>query len=150
MKKYVRKIKVALLNFFGYILGFLIENGDTAIKVTNIVKEIVENPAVDWVVVMTPTPLDDLALLKAKSIAPKIAAQVALAMGVIREVNLAESPEEATGKVFELIRDLIPQEGRGIFYREFSAKVAEVLSDGKISTAESVALVQLLFKGIIK
>jgi hypothetical protein len=43
----------------------------------------------------------------------------------------------------------INEDGKGIFYREFAGKLAEYLSDGHLSTAEAVALAQLIFKRIL-
>jgi hypothetical protein len=150
MKKLGAIIKLFVERVWGKLLMFLVDNGETAIKVTNIIKDVIEHPAVSWVVVMTPTTKDDVILAKAKQIAPKVVLQVGLAMGIIKTVNETENPLEASGKVIEYIRKFIPEEGKGMFYRELSGKLMVILADGKVSVAEAVGLVQFLFKGIIK
>jgi hypothetical protein len=47
------------------------------------------------------------------------------------------------------VRFYLPEEGRAIFYRELSGKIAEALSDGIITTPEAIAIAQLVFKKVI-
>jgi hypothetical protein len=150
MKKIGAIISLFLERVWGKMLIFLVSNGEVAIKVTNIVKAVIENPAVNWAVAMTPTSVDDAVLAKAKQIVPKVVLHVGLAMGIIRAVDESEDAIEASAKVIEYVRMFIPEHGKGVFYRELSGKVLEALSDGKVSIAEAVGLVQLIFKGIIK
>jgi hypothetical protein len=149
MKKLFEKIKLALSKAFGAFLGILIKNADAAVKVVDIVKTIIENPAIDWVVALTPTKKDDELLKKAKEITPKIMAQVAFYMGIVDAITLEQDPEKAASIVFNLISDKIPNEGRGIFYRELSAEIGKALSDGEIDNAEIGAIVQLVRKKIL-
>ena len=149
MKKLLEKIKNALIKAFGALLDFLVKNGEVAIKATNTVKEIINNPAMDWVVALTPTKADDKILAKAKKIIPELSVKVALAMNII---SIAESEEDETiafSKVLAFVSDQLPEEGKAIFYRELSGLVAEALSDGNISGGEAIAIVQLIFKKII-
>jgi hypothetical protein len=71
MKKIFNVIKNALTKLWGNMLAFLVERGDVAVKVTNIIKEIVENPAINYIVALTPTSKDDVILAKAKALIPK-------------------------------------------------------------------------------
>jgi hypothetical protein len=149
MKKLLEKIKNALLKAFGVLLDFLVKNGEVAIKVTNTVKEIINNPAIDWVVALTPTDVDDKVLAEAKKIVPALAVKVGLAMNI---VTIAESEEDeiiAFSTVLAFVSDQLSEEGKAIFYRELSGLVAESLSDGTMSGGEAVAIVQLIFKKII-
>ena len=143
----MRKIINAIRNAFGSLLGFLVTRGEVAVKVTDMVKSVIENPLVNWVVLLTPNKTDDALLTKAKVLIPKVGVKVAMAMGILNQVNESETTEQAFGKVLEYVSQALPMEGRAIFYRELSGQLAEALSDGKISTAEAVALVQLIFKG---
>ncbi len=68
MKNLFSKIKTILSKAFGSFLGFLVERGQIAVKVTDIVKAIVENPLLSIAVELTPTKADDAVLAKAKEI----------------------------------------------------------------------------------
>ena len=109
----------------------------------------IENPLVNWAVLLTPTKKDDALLAKAKVLIPQVGVKVAMAMGILNQVNESETTEQAFGKVLEYVSKSLPMEGRAIFYRELSGQLAEALSDGKVSTAEAVALVQLIFKKVL-
>jgi hypothetical protein len=149
MKKLFEKIKLALSKAFGAFLSILIKNADAAVKVVDIVKAVIENPAIDWVVALTPSEKDDELLRKAKQLTPKIMAQVAFYMGLISAIQAESDPEKAASIVFNLIADKIPNDGRGIFYRELSAEIGKALSDGEIENAEIGAIVQLVRKKIL-
>jgi len=128
---------------------YRIKNGNVAIKVTNIVKGIIENPAIEWAVALTPTKKDDEILAKAKEIVPRLAVKIGLAMGIIKEVEASANIEVAFSRVLNYVSESLPEEGKAIFYRELSGAIAEALSDGNMSTAEAVGIVQLIFKKIL-
>jgi hypothetical protein len=149
MKRVIDKIKLAVGKVFGGILEFIIDNADVAIKVTNIVKEVINNPLVDYTVALTPTKRDDVLLFKAKQLAPMILTKLAFAMGIAKEAELSGDPLIVTGKVFEIVRQSIPLEGRAIFYRELSGKIALALADGKITEGEIIGILQLKYHKVI-
>jgi hypothetical protein len=149
MKKLLEKIKNALLKAFGVLLDFLVKNGEVAIKVTNTVKEIINNPAIDWVVALTPTDVDDKVLAEAKKIVPALAVKVGLAMNIVTIAEAEEDEVIAFSTVLAFVSDQLSEDGKAIFYRELSGLIAESLSDGNISGGEAVAIVQLIFKKII-
>jgi len=149
MKKLLEKIKGALLKAFGKLLDFLVQNGEVAIKVTNTVKEIINNPAIDWVVALTPTNTDDKILKEAKIIVPKIALKIGLAMNIISIADSESDQAIAFSKVLDFVSQQLNEDGKAIFYRELSGAIAEALSDGTMSGGEAVGIVQLIFKKII-
>ena len=149
MKNLFTKIKSILTKAFGSFLGFIVERGQVAVKVTDIIKGIVDNPLLSIAVELTPTKADDLVLAKAKEIVPDIALKVGLAMGIISEAASQQDKEIALSIILDKIRYHLPEEGRAIFYRELSGKVAEALSDGVITTAEGIAIAQLVFKKVL-
>lgn len=147
MKNLLKKIKDFLAKAWGNLFFFLIDKGEVAINVTNVIKDIINNPAIDWVVALTPTAADDRVLAKAKVWVPKVANQIGLAMGILKS---AEDEKDAFEKVLNYVSQL-PIEGKAIFLREFSGQLALALSDdGKISPAEMIGLVQLVYKGLVK
>ena len=149
MKNLFSKIKSTLSKVFGSLLGFLVSRGQIAVKVTDIVKAIIENPLLSFAVELTPTKADDAILAKAKQIVPEIAIKIGLAMGIVNEVAVQTDPEKALAVILDQIRHVLPEEGKAIFYRELSGKIAEALSDGVITTAEGVAIAQLIFKKVL-
>lgn len=149
MKKLFKKIKLALEKAFGELLGFLVKNGTVAIKVTDIVKGVIENPAIEWAVALTPTKKDDEILARAKVLVPTLAVKIGLAMGIIKEVEASANIEVAFSRVLNHVTEFLPDEGRAIFYRELSGAIAKALSDGNMSTAEAIGIVQLIFKKVL-
>ena len=145
MKQLIQKIR----NVFGSLFYRIVNRGDAAVKVTNILKGVINNPALEWVVELTPTKADDLPLRKAKVLLPKVTLQVGLAMGIIKAIDAEQDPKKAMAILLEVIKDKLPNDGKAIFYREVSGKLAEALSDGTLSTAESIAIVQLIFKKVL-
>lgn len=145
MKQVIQKIR----NVFGSLFYRIVNRGDAAVKVTNILKGVINNPALEWVVELTPTKADDLLLRKAKVLLPKVTLQVGLAMGIIKAIDAEQDPKKAMAILLEVIKDKLPNDGKAIFYREVSGKLAEALSDGTLSTAESIAIVQLIFKKVL-
>lgn len=141
------KIKSILQKVWGAIYFFLIDKGEIAIKVTDLVKNILNNPLVDWVVALTPTEADNIAVAKAKEFVPKIATQIGLAMGILQNIK---DEKDGFEKVLNYVAQL-PLEGKAIFLREFAGQLALALSDdNKISPGEMIGLVQLLRKGLLK
>lgn len=149
MKKLFEKIKLALLGAFGKLLDFLVDHGKVAIKVTDIVKSVIENPAIEWAIALTPNKKDDELLKKAKEIVPQIAVKVGIAMNIVSIADSETDQNIAFAKVLEFVSNQLPEEGRAIFYRELSGAIAESLSDGNMSGGEAVAIVQLIFKKIL-
>lgn len=149
MKKLFEKIKIALLGAFGKLLDFLVDHGKVAIKVTDIVKSVIENPLIDYAVALTPSKKDDEVLAKAKEIVPKIALKVGLAMNIVSIADAQDDETIAFSKVLEYVSNQLPDDGKAIFYRELSGAIAEALSDGNMSGGEAVAIVQLIFKKIL-
>jgi hypothetical protein len=149
MKKLINQIKEALSKVFGGFLEILVDRGQIAIKVTNIVKDFIENPAVDLVVALTPNKKDDVLLARAKVLVPKILVQIGMAMAIVQKAEAESDPEVAYSVVLSYISTKLPEDGKAIFYRELSGRVAQALSDGNISTAESIGLVQLIFKKLL-
>jgi len=92
MKKLINQIKEALSKVFGGFLEILVDRGQIAIKVTNIVKDFIENPAVDLVVALTPNKKDDVLLARAKVLVPKILVQIGMAMAIVQKAEAESDP----------------------------------------------------------
>lgn len=149
MKKVIERIKLAISKVFGHILDFILDNGDVAIKVTDIVKDVVNNPLIDWGVALTPTKSDDVLLAKAKKLVPVVSVKLAVVMGLAKEADLSGDPNKVAGKVFEMVREVLPEEGHAVFYRELSGMIGEALADGKITRGELIAILQLKYHKLL-
>lgn len=145
MKNPLNSIKLFLLKFWGKILKILVSKGNVAIKVTNIIKEGLNDKTLNLVVALTPTEKDDFLLAKAKQLSSKISIQVGIAMGLLKS---GENETEAFKNIMDYVSEL-PIEGKAIFLREFSGKLGAALDDGKISDGEWVGLLQMIYHGII-
>jgi hypothetical protein len=88
-------------------------------------------------------------MVKAKKLVPALSVKLAFAMGIAKEAELSGDPLVIAGKVFDIIRESIPEEGRAIFYRELSGKIGVALADGKITSGEIIAILQLKYHKII-
>jgi hypothetical protein len=146
MKKLKEFIVSLARNIWAGTLSVLIKNSETAVKVTDIVKSIIENPALNFAIELTPTQKDDYLLARAKKLVPVIGMRVALAFNIAEVAKSTEDEFEKFTLIMDLVREQFNADGKGAFYREFSGMVLEALSDGKISLAESVGLVQFAFK----
>ena len=150
MKNLFQKIKNSLDKAFGSLLGVLINNSDAAIKVTNIAKSIINNPLLSVAVAFTVNKKDDELLAKAKILAPALGVKLALAIGIIKEVDESESIDIAYGKVLKLVSENLPEEGKAIYLRELSGAIGDALiDDGIISTGELIGIIQLRYKKLI-
>jgi len=150
MKNLFQKIKNSLDKAFGSLLGVLINNSDAAIKATNIAKSIINNPLLSVAVAFTVNKNDDNLLAKAKILAPAIGVKLAMAIGIIKELDESESIDIAYGKVLKLVSENLPNEGKAIYLRELSGAIGDALiNDGKISTGELIGIIQLRYKKLI-
>lgn len=149
MKNLFSKIKNILAKAFDSVLDFLLNNADVAIKVTNTVKEVINNPIIGLAVALTPNKKDDAILARAKLIAPDVVIKFGLALKMISIADAESDRLIAASKIMEFISNELPEEGKAIFLRELSGKIGEALSDGDISGSEIYGIIQLRYKKLI-
>ncbi len=118
------------------------ENSELAVKITSKIKEILDSPVVDILTAIIPSDLDDRIKGKAREIADKIAKEVAIAHQL---VQASATNAEAWSALIGHLQTIVP-EGRTAFWVQFSAKLNEALSDGKLDFTEAVILTQMIFK----
>jgi hypothetical protein len=141
MKKVWLKIQLFFANIFGKEFAFLKKNSGVAVKVTNILKDVVQSPLTSIVTSLIPGDVDNQIHKKLEAIIPRIAAEVALAHGIVQQ---AGAHHEMLAGIIEHVRKMLP-EGRVGFWLEFSGRVNYALADGEISFAEAVALAQAVY-----
>ncbi len=141
MKKFIKRITDVFAVFFGKEFKFLKANSAAAVKITEALKNIVESPLARIVVNVIPGELDNMLFDKAQKIVPVIAAKVAIAHGIIQ----AGSSNAAV--LASIIAELQKRnkDARVGFWLEFSARLNQALSDGKMTLAEAAALAQLAY-----
>lgn len=147
MKELVSRVKNFLHNLLGDLLPVLLKNGRVAVKVVDIVKEVVENPLLNLAVSLTPTKKDDIALRKAKMITSELMGKLGFAMRMVESIEMQEDPKVVAKWVSEHLRGYSSDSEKAVFYRELAGLILEsLMDDGKISTGEYVAIGQFLFR----
>jgi hypothetical protein len=118
----------------------LVEKAITpAIKVVNILKEIVESPITDAIVKLTPISTDDAALSIAKSILPKALLELEIIQGLHGKTN-----SEIVATIVNEVRQFTP-DSRAQFYEDLAVKISDYLSDGKVDAQELADLVKYIY-----
>lgn len=138
----LRKIGEALKSLFGRQYKLFKENSELAVKITNTLKDALNNPLVDILTAIIPGDLDDKIKKKAREVVDRAAKEIAVAHKL---VQASASNQEAWAGLIKHLQTIVP-EGRTAFWVQFSGKVNEFLADGKIDFNEGVILTQMLFK----
>lgn len=141
-KKLFAKVKELFSDSFDKLRIF----SGVAVKVTAIMKEIVENPLLDITVDLTKTTKDNQILNKLKVIVPIVSNKIAVVHGILL---VDDKQSDSVAKLLEYLRSISP-EARVSFWILISGEVNKALADGKISLAEAVALAQLVYAEKIK
>lgn len=139
MKKLWRKIKLKVPVLFSKFKKTVENNIEPAIKVVNLVKDAVENPAANIIVAITPFNWDDEALKIAKMVLPKVLIELNIVKSII-----GKPTHEAVKAIVEEIRQYTP-DARARFYEDLAVKVAYALADGKISGKELGELASFIY-----
>jgi len=141
MKKLIKRIGQFFQKLFSDGFGFLRNNSIIAVKVVNIIKDLVESPLAPIVVDWTKTEVDDVLLPKVKEKVGDIAAKIAITHGIL-QAN--DDTSNALEKIVEYLRT-INKDARVDYWLVISGKINEALADGKITFAEGIALSQLVY-----
>lgn len=125
-------------------VAWLRPRAETAIKVVNAVKELVENPLVGDIVNLTPFKGDDAVLQTLKDYLPKVAEPMLVAERVLQAGN---HPDVIMATLLDYLRSK-SKEARVKFWVELQAQLTVVLADGKVSLQEAIAIGQLVYKEV--
>ncbi|GAA4353067.1 hypothetical protein GCM10023185_13320 [Hymenobacter saemangeumensis] len=106
-----------------------------AVKVVNLIKEAVDNPAFDLVVNITATPWDNITL-------QKLRAALYAAIKLLSDVGHHQSGPEALAHLVKSLRDA-PAPLQSAMYSKLASTVATKLSGGVLTEVEADTLVQL-------
>src|SRR5687768_12021035 len=117
--KIFKKIGSFFQQFFSKEYAFLKKNSHIAVKITGILKDIVESPLTRAVIELTPTGIDNALHAKVTPIIQRVAFQMAIAHGIIDQ---ASTNSNVIAALIEHIRKIAP-DGRSGFYMDFAAKV---------------------------
>lgn len=116
-----------------------------AVNVVNMIKNNVSSVA-DTIVAITPTKKDDEFLVKAKKAAEKVVTEMAAVEGIIAgnetfETALQDFVAYLEGKT---------EKARLKFWVELAGQIVVVLSDGRVTINEAIALAQIIYGEIKK
>jgi hypothetical protein len=118
------------------------KEGTAAVLTVNIIKEVIESPVTEWVVKLTPTEYDDIALRWAKQYALNAINTWALARNLLTEGATNEEIIEVIAGYFKSIT----KNAKKSFYVDLAADLAVYLADGKITWTEALMLTQKIFR----
>ena len=110
-----------------------------AMKIIDVVRAVLENPAIDFITALTKTDKDNQLVTAARRWLPEIAE----AWGIVRDARTKTIEEVLSGIMNHL--NGLPEITRHRLYREIAAELAECLSDGELTVSESIVVVQLYF-----
>ena len=138
----VKKVWVSIKGAVSKAFALSRQNSAIAVEVTSLLKTIVESNLVATIVGLTPTKVDDVALVKLRSILPRVFFQISTAHNLLVQFDKGS---DALGAFIEHLKVLHP-EGRKTFWVSFAGELNVALSDGELSFAEGVKLSQELFE----
>lgn len=134
MKKLFQKIKALFIRIKPKFQNTI----ETAVVVTNHIKNFLQNPAVDALAALTPFEHDERILKALRS-----------AIGYVSDVldiaSKTDSPSEQLQQIAKVLNERHPQ-FKKLFYREFAAALAAALHDGKLSAWELFTLTQTAYR----
>jgi hypothetical protein len=139
MKKLLQKISLLWKKITGKSKKFIQDHVEPAIKVVNLVKDAVENPAMSILVALTPFGWDDEAVKLAKKILPK----VLLELNILKDASGGSNVDMLKAIIAE-IRTFTP-DSKAEFYEDLAVKLSVMLSDGKLSVSEAAELVKFVY-----
>lgn len=112
---------------------------EPAMKVIDLLRIVINNPAVDFLTALTKTDLDDRIVEGVRRWLP----EVAEAWGLV-----VDARNKTIGEILIVLMNYLnglPEVTKNRLYREFAAQLAELMADGKLSYADAIVLVQLYF-----
>ena len=141
MKKILEQIRTWLKSRFSKGFEAVKKNSHVAVQVTEALKNVIGSPVTDLLTALIPGELDNEIKYKLRKVLPEVAAKVAIAHNIIQA---SDDPTTALAAIKAYIESL-GGDARKDWWVLFSAKVAEVLSDGDVTYAELVMLTQDAF-----
>jgi hypothetical protein len=136
MKKLFQKIKALFIRIKPQFQNTI----ETAVMITEKVKEIINSPAIDVLTQMTAFEQDE-----------KILAALRNALGYVSDVlgiaKKHETPSKQLQEIAKVMRKRSPQFQK-LFYRELSSALAHALSDGKLTAWELFTLTQTAYRAL--
>lgn len=144
MKKIWLKIKELWSKITGKTLDFLRPNTELAIKIVDILKQVVENKVIDVATALTKSNLDNIIIAKIREILPKVAENLAITKEII------DAPQ---AEIMDRLLEFLKKQNKDVkatFYIALAGKINEYLSDGELSFSEAVSLAQIIYNEINK
>lgn len=141
MKKTLLKISLWLKSIFSNSLNYLERRAGGAVELVNVIKSVLDSPITTAIAVLTPTKVDDELLYQAKRYVNSVANSMAIFKGIL---DATSSDEETIKAIVDHLKTLSLDQ-KTAFYVEFSGRLAQYLSDGKITLAEGIMLTQMIY-----
>jgi hypothetical protein len=140
MKKLFKKIAKFWNKITGKAKKIIQDHIEPAITVVQLLKDAVENPAMNLLTAITPFNWDDIAVKAAKNLLPV----ALLELKILKDAS-GKSTSEMVRQIIEEIRKYTKSD-RAKFYEDIAAKLAVMLADGKLSIDEAAELVKFVYE----
>lgn len=114
----------------------LTENAEKAVKIVQIVKTVIDSPAVDLVTALTPFNDERIVSITREALSYTLN---------VLSVSRYENEQEQLKAISEILEKASPQ-FKKLFYRELAASLAYALNDGKITAWEAFTLTQTVYR----
>lgn len=116
---------------------------EIGVKVTDAVKEVVSNPALDFITALIKTGADDEVISKIRSSLPSI----------LKTLGLIKDSKGAEGELLSYaVNELMSRtdKGKALVWKQLSALLIEALSDGELSEDEAYNLAKWYYDEKVK
>lgn len=160
----MKKILKSIGNFFRQLKGkaydFMTDNSILAVKVTNVLKDIVRSNVVDIAVTLTPTPADDVVWSKFKEWLPAFSEKVLIAHNLLQldqgldDPSLTEEERNARKIVvvnafIDYLKSLAPS-AQIKFWADIASNLLIDLEDGKLTWGEAAIHINAVYIKLYK
>lgn len=132
-------------NFFSKLwnntINWIRPKATTAVKIVNILKDVIESGVVINFVSKTKNKYDDAALVLLRQYLPAIAEKMLIAEKILES---GKTNDEILQSLIDYLQDKHP-EARIKFYAELAARLTQALADNKITFAEAMSISQFIY-----
>ena len=137
---FLKKPLAWLKKVFAGAIEWLRPKATTAVKIVEIIKNLVESDTAGAIVAFTPTKVDDVLLIKMRQLLPAIISRLQVT-GMILDKR---DPDKMIASLIDYLRQQ-NLDVRAMFYVQLAAKITEALADGEIDRVEALAISQMIY-----
>lgn len=141
MKSIWQHIKLFFSKVFSGAIAYVNKYVKPSIEVVQLLKQFTESPALPLLNALIPGQLDDVIAAKLKEALPKVLVGLELANGCAKK----QSNDEIIQCVISYLQQVSP-DARKQYWLSVASRLSMYLSDGKLTWAEAIMLVQYTYQ----